>query len=96
MNKYHTSAFVFSNSKRIVNNFDDSINVIKKVPQVQKKVFLDKYNILPLNYQSKIEHDTLIQKVILKKLINLMGATIADIDIELKMKVSRIKYLEKE
>ena len=39
-------------------------------------------------------YDTLIQNVILKELINIMGMTITDLDIELKMKVSRIKYLE--
>ena len=30
----------------------------------------------------------------LKELINIMGATITDMDIELKMKISRIEYLE--
>ena len=38
-------------------------------------------------------YDTLIQNVILQELINIMGATITDLDIELKMKISRIKYL---
>ena len=55
---------------------------------------LDRYNRLPYNYQSKIGYDTLIQNVILKELINIMGTTITDLDIELKMKISRIKYLE--
>ena len=55
---------------------------------------LDRYNRLPYNYQSKIEYDSLIQNVILKKLINIMGTTVTDIDIELKMKSSRIKNLE--
>ena len=36
----------------------------------------------------------MIQNVILKELINIMGATITDLDIELEMKFSRIKYLE--
>ena len=49
---------------------------------------------LPCKYQSKIGYDTLIQNVILKELINIMGTTITDLDIELKMKISRIKYLE--
>ena len=48
---------------------------------------LDRYNRLPYNYQSKIGYDTLIQDVILKELINIMGTTITDIDIELKMKI---------
>ena len=75
---------------------DDFINVIKKDPKVQIKIkdMLDKYNRLPPNYQSKIGYDTLIQNVILNELINLLGTTNIDIDIELKMKISRIKYLE--
>ena len=55
---------------------------------------LDKYDRSPYNYQSKIGYDTLIQNVILKELINMMSTTITDLDIELKMKISRIKYLE--
>ena len=55
---------------------------------------LDTYNKLPYNYQSKTGYDNLIQKVIPKELINIMGAAITDMDIELKMKTSRIKYLE--
>ena len=58
------------------------------------KATLDKYNKLPLNYQSKIGYDTLIQNVILKELINLMGTIIVDTDIELKLKISRINFLE--
>ena len=72
------------------------MNVIKRDPKVQIKMkdMLDKYNRLPYNYQSKIGYDALTQNVILKEIINLMGATITDIDIELKMKIRRIKYLE--
>ena len=55
---------------------------------------LDRCNRLPYNYRSKIGYDCLIQNVILKELINIMGATITDLDIELKMKFIRIKYLE--
>ena len=55
---------------------------------------LDRYNRLPYNYQSQIGYDTLIQNVILKELINKMGTTIRDLDIELKMKISRIEHLE--
>ena len=55
---------------------------------------LHRYNRLPYNYQSKIGYDTLIQNVILKELINIMGGTITDLDIEMKMKLSRIKHLE--
>ena len=49
---------------------------------------------LPYRYQSKIGYDCLIQNIILKELLNIMGGTITDLDIELKMKISRIKYLE--
>ena len=47
-----------------------------------------------LENQSKIGYDFLIQNVILKGLINIMGTTITSLDIELKMKISGIKYLE--
>ena len=74
----------------------DFINVIRKDPKVQVKIndMLDRYNRLPPKYQSKIGYDTLIQNVILKELINILGTVITDLDIELKTKISRIKYLE--
>ena len=74
------------------------INVIRKDPKVRIKLndMLDRYIKLPYNYQSKIGYDTLIQNVILKELIILMGTTLPDLDIELKMKSSRLKYLENE
>ena len=55
---------------------------------------LDRYIKLPYNYQSKIGCETVIQSVILKELINIMGATIPHLDIELKMKIKGIKNLE--
>ena len=72
------------------------INVIKRYPKVRIKIddMLDRYDRLPYNYQSKVGCDTLIQNVMLTELINLMGATKLDLDIELKMKISRTKYLE--
>ena len=75
---------------------EDFINVIRKHPKVRIKLsdMLDRYNRLPYNYQSKVGYDTLIQNVILEELINIMGMTITDLDIELKMKISRIEYLE--
>ena len=75
---------------------DDFINVIKRDLKVQTKIndMLDRYNRLPYKYQSKIGYDTLIQNVILKELINIMSTTITDLDIELKMKISKIIYLE--
>ena len=45
-------------------------------------------------YRSKIRYDCLIQNVTLEELINIMGTTKTDLDIELKMKNSRIEYLE--
>ena len=39
-------------------------------------------------------YDCLIQKVILKELINLMRAAITDLDKEVEMKIRRIKCLE--
>ena len=73
---------------------DDLINVIKKDPQIRIKIknMLDRYN--RLKYQSKIGWDSLIQNVIPKELIKIMGTTITDIDIELKMKISRIENLD--
>ena len=75
---------------------DAFINVIKRHPKLQIKVkdMLDKYNRLPYKYHSKIGYDSLTQNIILKEIINLMATTIIDIDIELKMKISRIKYLQ--
>ena len=72
------------------------INVIRKNSKIRAKmnIMLDRYNKLRYNYQSEIGYQTLIQNVILKDLINILDTTIADLDIELKMKISRIKYLE--
>ena len=94
ISRYHER--ILSNSKRMTNTFNDFINVIKKDPKVQIKIndMLDRFNRLPYNYQLKIGYDTSIQTVILKELINIMGITITDLDIELKMKISRIEYLE--
>ena len=84
------------NSKRMTNNFDDFLNAIRKDPQVRVKIseVLKTYNRYPNNYHSKIGYDALIQNVVLKELINKMGTTITDLDIELKTKISRIKNLE--
>ena len=75
---------------------DDFVNVIRKDPKLPDKIndMLDRFNRLPYNYQSKIGYDILIENVILEELIKIMGGTITDLDIELKMKNSRIKYLE--
>ena len=72
------------------------VNIVRKDSKVRIKIndTLDRYIRLPYKYQSKIGYDTLIQNLILKQLINLMGMTITDLDIELKLKISRIEYLE--
>ena len=68
---------------------------MKKIHKYKEiKDISDKKIKLPLNYRSKIGYDTLIHKVILEEMIILMATTIVNIDIELKMKISRIEYLE--
>ena len=86
---------VLLNSKRMTNSFDKFVNVIRKYPRVQNKIndMLDRYMRLPYKYRSKIGYDCLIQNVILKELINIMGTTITDLKIEIKMKFSRIENL---
>ena len=72
------------------------IIVIRKDSKVRFKIndSVDRYMRLSYNYQSKIGYDCLIQNLILTEINNIMGTTITDIDIELKMKISRIEYLE--
>ena len=55
---------------------------------------LDRYNRLSYNHKIEIVYDNLIHNIILKELINIMATMIIDLDMELKMKISRIKYLE--
>ena len=80
----------------MTNSFDDFTNVIRKDPKVRIKIndMLDRFMRLPYNYRSKIENDCLIQNIILKELIKIMGTTIANLDIDLKMKISRIEALK--
>ena len=72
------------------------INVNKKDPFICMKIniMLDRYNRLTYHHKIEIAYDNLIQNIILKELINIMSTIITDLDIELKMKISRIKYLE--
>ena len=72
------------------------INVIKKDHFVCMKInnMLDRYNKLSYDYKIEIACDNLIQNIILKELINIISVMIRDLDIELKLKISRIKYLE--
>ena len=55
---------------------------------------LHRYISLPYDFQSKIGYKSSIQNVILQESINIMTMTKIDLDIELKMKLNRIKYLE--
>ena len=75
---------------------DKFINVIKKDHFVCNKInnMLDRYNKLSYDYKSEIARDNLVHNIILKELINLMSVMIRDLDMELKMKISRIKYVE--
>ena len=75
---------------------EDFINVVKKDPFVCMKInnMLDRYNRLTYDYKIEIVYDNLIQNIILKELIYIMSIILSDLDIELKMKISRIKYLE--
>ena len=72
------------------------INVIKKDHFVCNKInnMLDRYNKLSYDYKIEMACDNLIQINILKELITIMSVMIRDLDMELKMKISRIKYLE--
>ena len=76
---------------------DAFINVIKKDPIVCIKIknMLDRYNRLTYDRKIEIVYDNLIQNIILKELINIMSVMIRDLDMELKLKISRIEYLEK-
>ena len=75
---------------------DAFVNVIKKDTLVCMKInnMLDRYNRLTYDHKIEIVYDNLIQNIILKELINIMSIMIFDLDIELKMKISRIKHLE--
>ena len=77
---------------------DDFINVIKKDPKVCIKInnMLDRYKRLSYNHKIEVKYDNLIHNIILKELINIMAILIGDLDMEIKMKISRIKYLESE
>ena len=75
---------------------DAFINVLKKDPFVCMKIndMLDRYNRLTYDRKIEIVYDNLIQNIILKELINIMSIMISDLDMDLKMKISRIEYLE--
>ena len=79
-----------------MNNYDAFIKVLKKDPRVQSEIniLLDRYMSVLYDFQSKIVYNSLVHNVILKEVIYIMGSTTMDLDMELKMKVSRIKYLE--
>ena len=90
--KSHFSPYI----KSMMINYDAFIKVIKKDLKERNKIniMLDRYTSLPIVFQSKKGYNSLIQNVVLKELNNIMAMTINDLEIELKMKISRIKYLE--
>ena len=55
---------------------------------------LDGYNRLTYDRKIEIVYDNLIQNISLKELINILSIIISDLDMELKIKISRIRYLE--
>ena len=55
---------------------------------------LDRFNRLTYDFKIEIVYDNFIQNLILKKLIKIMSIMILDLDMELKLKISRINYLE--
>ena len=61
---------------------------------IKINIMLDRYNRLTYDHKIEIVYDNLIQNIILEELINIMSIKISDLDIELKMKLSRTKYLE--
>ena len=71
------------------------VDVIKKDHFVCNKInnTLDKYNRLSSYHKIEIAYDNVIQNIILKEVINIMSVMIRDLDMELKLKISRIKYL---
>ena len=73
-----------------------SVNVIKQDHFVCNKInnMLDRYNRLTYDHKIGIAYDNLIQNIILKELRNMMSVMIRDLDMELKLKISRINYLE--
>ena len=72
------------------------INVIKKdhFVCIKTNIMLDRCNRLTFDRKIEIVYDNLIQNFILKELISIMSIMILDLDMELKMKISRTKYLE--
>ena len=75
---------------------DGFINVTKKDSLVRNKMndMLDRFNRIPFKYQSKKGYDCLFHNVFHKELINIMGTTLTNLDIEFKMKTSGIKNSE--
>ena len=76
----------------MMDKYNAFIKVIKKDSRVQNEIniMLHRYMSLPYDFQSRIGYNSLIQNVILKELINIMGTIITDLDIELKMKKNNI------
>ena len=69
--------------QNIIIKIEAFIYVLRKNLKVGNKIsdMLDRYNKLFYNYQSKIGYDCLIQNIIPRELIKIMGAAITDLDI---------------
>ena len=72
------------------------INVIEKDKFICIKIknMIDRYNRLTYDYKIQIAYDNFIQNIFSKELINIMSIMSLDLDMELKLKISRINYLE--
>ena len=90
------STYTYKYIKSMMDNYEAFVNVIKKDPFVCMKInnMLDRYNRLTYNHKIEKAYDNLIQNIILKELIKIMAIIISDLDMELKMKISLIEYLE--
>ena len=72
------------------------LNVIKKDPFVCMKInnMLDRYNRLTYDHKIEVVYDNSIENIILEEVIIIMSIITSDLEMELKLKISRIKYLE--
>ena len=72
------------------------INVIKKDYFLCMKInnMIDRNNRLTYDHKIEIAYDNLIQNIILEELIKIMSVIIRELDMELKLKISRMRYLK--
>ena len=74
----------------------DFIEIIQKDTKIQNDIsnIVDKYNNQSYATRSILGKNALIQSSIYKEAINIMGDTIADMDIEIEQKDNKISFLE--